>query len=76
MYISRLNLMTDVAEAVAFMQQYSFATIITATDNLPVATHLPFVVTQRNGTVTIAFCQSQRTMDAPAKDHSRVERQR
>ena len=51
MYIPKLNSMEDVAEAVAFMQRYSFATIVTAKDNLPVATHLPFVITQRNGTV-------------------------
>ena len=51
MYIPKLNSMEDVAEAVAFMQQYSFATIVTAKDNLPVATHLPFVIIQRNNTV-------------------------
>jgi len=51
MYIPKLNSMEDVAEAVAFMQQYSFATIVTAKDNLPVATHLPFVIIQRNDTV-------------------------
>jgi len=44
MYISSFNKFDVVEEAFAFMQRYSFATIITAKDDLPVATHLPFVV--------------------------------
>jgi transcriptional regulator len=51
MYIPKLYNIEEVAEAVAFMQQYSFATIVTAKDNMPVATHLPFVITQQNDTV-------------------------
>lgn len=31
---------------ICFMQRYSFATIITASDNRPMATHLPFVVVE------------------------------
>lgn len=31
-------------EMVAFMKQYSFATIVTVQDNIPVATQLPFVI--------------------------------
>jgi transcriptional regulator len=45
MYIPKLNLMADRNEIVEFMERFSFATIITAKDNLPVATHLPFLVT-------------------------------
>lgn len=45
MYIPKINLVTDKDEIVAFMKQFSFATIITANDNFPVATHLPFLVT-------------------------------
>jgi transcriptional regulator len=45
MYIPKINLTTDKDEIVSFMRQFSFATIITANDNIPVATHLPFVVT-------------------------------
>lgn len=45
MYIPALNKMTDRSEILAFMQRFSFATIITARDNLPVATHLPFMAT-------------------------------
>lgn len=53
MYIPKLNLMTDIAEIAEFMQRFSFATIITAEDNYPVATHLPFVVTFKNDTITL-----------------------
>ena len=34
----------DRAEKIAFMKQYSFATIITVKDHLPIATQLPFVI--------------------------------
>lgn len=37
--------MKDKAEIVEFMKRFSFATIISAKDNYPVATHLPFLVT-------------------------------
>ena len=53
MYIPKINLETDRDEIVAFMKQFSFATIITAKDNLPVATHLPFLVTIRDGNVIL-----------------------
>lgn len=45
MYIPKINAATNKEESIAFMQQFSFATIITAKDSLPVATHLPFIVT-------------------------------
>jgi transcriptional regulator len=53
MYIPKNYLTTDREEIVAFMKQYSFATIITAKDNCPVATHLPFVVSTRNDTIIL-----------------------
>ncbi len=53
MYIPKINLATDKDEIVAFMQRFSFATIITAKDGLPIATHLPFVVTERDGAVLL-----------------------
>ena len=34
----------DKAEKIAFMKQYSFATIITIKDKIPIATQLPFVI--------------------------------
>lgn len=47
MYIPNLNVITDRTEAVEFMKRFSFATIITAKDNLPIATHLPFLVSAK-----------------------------
>lgn len=53
MYIPKINLATDRNEIVAFMKQFSFATIITAKDSFPVATHLPFLVTVKDGNVIL-----------------------
>lgn len=46
MYIPKSNVMADNAEIVSFMKRYSFATIITSKDNVPTATHLPFIIDQ------------------------------
>lgn len=53
MYIPNLNLLTDKAEAVTFMKRFSFATIITAKDGLPTATHLPFLITLKDETIVL-----------------------
>ncbi len=53
MYIPKINLATDREEIVSFMKQFSFATIITAKDNLPVATHLPFLVTTKDDKIIL-----------------------
>lgn len=53
MYIPKVNLATDKAEIMAFMQRFSFATLITAKDNFPSATHLPFVVTSRGDDIVL-----------------------
>ena len=53
MYIPKINLTTDKDEIVAFMKQFSFATIITAKDNLPIASHLPFLVTVKDDNVIL-----------------------
>jgi transcriptional regulator len=44
MYIPEFNRLTDRNEIVDFMNQFSFATIISARNNLPVATPLPFLI--------------------------------
>lgn len=49
MYIPKINIMQDRERIVAFMQRFSFATIITANDDIPVATHLPFLVREEEG---------------------------
>lgn len=48
-----MNAMTDREEMIAFMKQFSFATIITAKENLPVATHLPFLVSVRDDKIIL-----------------------
>lgn len=49
MYIPPKFLAADKDEIIAFMQRFSFATIVTAANNLPSATHLPFLVLKRDG---------------------------
>ncbi|MEO6520304.1 MAG: FMN-binding negative transcriptional regulator [Mucilaginibacter sp.] len=53
MYIPKHFVNTNQAEIIAFMQKYSFGTIITSSDNLPMATHIPFVIEERDGEVYI-----------------------
>jgi len=53
MYIPKINLATDKDEIVAFMKQFSFATLITSKDNLPIATHLPFLVTIKDDNIML-----------------------
>ena len=53
MYIPKINLVTDRAEILGFMKNYSFAAIITAKNNYPVVSHLPFVATEENDQVIL-----------------------
>ena len=53
MYIPKINVATDQEEIISFMKQFSFATIITANNNFPIATHLPFIVTSRGDDVIL-----------------------
>lgn len=53
MYIPKVNLATEKAEIIEFMKRYSFATIITSNNNIPTATHLPFVVTTRGDNLVL-----------------------
>ncbi len=53
MYIPKINLATDQTEIVKFMKRFSFATIITAKDNFPIATHLPFLVTTKDDSIVL-----------------------
>lgn len=47
MYIPKHFQSANQQEAIAFMQKYSFATLITSNNNYPEATHLPFLVKQK-----------------------------
>lgn len=53
MYIPNQFATTDTAGLVAFMKQYSFATIVTAKDNVPQATHLPFAISTHDDKVIL-----------------------
>jgi transcriptional regulator len=48
MYIPSFNSFTDKEEIFAFIQRYSFATIVTDVNGIPEATHLPFLIKQEN----------------------------
>ncbi|HWZ14466.1 MAG TPA: FMN-binding negative transcriptional regulator [Mucilaginibacter sp.] len=54
MYIPPFNKFPDKQEIVAFMQRYSFATIISVKDGLPVATHLPFLVKEKGDKIILS----------------------
>lgn len=53
MYIPQSDRLKDTAEAVAFMQRFHFATLVTAQNGVPVATHLPFVVEEIDGEIML-----------------------
>lgn len=53
MYIPKHFRAENEDEIFAFMQQYSFATIVTVKNNLPVATHLPFTVSRKEGKIIL-----------------------
>lgn len=53
MYIPKRYLTEDKAEIIAFMKQYSFATIVTVKDNFQTATHLPFTITEQGETLLL-----------------------
>jgi len=53
MYIPSFNTFSDKQEIIAFMQRYSFATIVTMIDDKPFATHLPFLVKDENEKVLL-----------------------
>ena len=53
MYIPKHFADINKDEIVSFMTEYSFGTIITAKDNTPLATHLPFVVSQQDDVITL-----------------------
>ncbi len=49
MYVPAAFRFEDVTNMISFMKQYSFATIITVKEGLPIATHLPFQVREKEG---------------------------
>lgn len=53
-YIPKANLTTDQDEIVAFMKEYCFAMLITSRENIPVASHLPFTISQRDSQLILS----------------------
>lgn len=53
MYIPSTNAMPDRQESLDFMRRFSFATLISTKQGTPTATHLPFVVEDREGTLVL-----------------------
>ena len=54
MYIPEFNRLTDRNEIVDFMKQFSFANIISARNNLPVATPLPFIISLKDDQIILS----------------------
>jgi transcriptional regulator len=54
MYIPDFNTFPDKQEVLSFIRKYSFGTIITSVANLPVATHLPFLIEEKDGQIIIS----------------------
>ena len=53
MYIPKHYKNENDHEAISFMQKFSFATMVTAKDGVPNATHLPFVVSKRGDEIVL-----------------------
>lgn len=48
MYIPKYFEQNNIEDSIAFMQYYNFAVLISIKDNIPIATHLPFVIEKRD----------------------------
>lgn len=48
MYIPKYFIETDEAKLIEFMREFNFATLITAKNDVPFATHLPFIIETRD----------------------------
>ncbi len=54
MYIPKHYNGKDKQESIAFMKRFNFGTIITSIDNIPFATHLPFIIAERDNEIIIS----------------------
>jgi transcriptional regulator len=70
MYIPKPFEITDVNEAVVFMQQYSFATLINTSHGVPYATHLPFTIAQTGNEVTLSSHMAKPNEQVGYLEHS------
>jgi len=53
MYIPKDFEQTNKAKSIAFMQAFNFALLVSVKDELPIATHLPFVIEERNNEIIL-----------------------
>ena len=74
MYIPKHFLQEDKIQIVNFMKQYSFATIVSSQNNLPVATHLPFVVSLRDNDIYLVshFARANKQWEEIEKQNSLI----
>jgi len=54
MYIPSFNKFEDLQQVIGFMQRYSFATIVTVKNGIPVATHLPFIIKRQDDKIILS----------------------
>ena len=53
MYVPKINQLEDQAELLAYMRDYSFAALATSGAGGLMATHLPFVIEDEGGRITL-----------------------
>lgn len=53
MYIPKHFSEEDISQILSFMKEFSFATIVSMQDSMPVATHLPFVIEEREDKIIL-----------------------
>lgn len=53
MYTPKQNSISDKQEILAYIRRFSFGTIITSQEEVPMATHLPFIVSERQDKVIL-----------------------
>ena len=53
MYIPKHFKQNDRKKSIAFMNAYNFAIVVSAKDELPLATHLPFVIEERENEIVL-----------------------
>lgn len=53
MYLPKHYLGKDKSKAIAFIKQYNFGTIITSDNNIPSATHLPFILREEKDDIVL-----------------------
>ena len=54
MYIPKFFAETDEESLLAFMREFNFAALVTAENDFPTATHLPFIVEKRNEKIILS----------------------